>query len=86
MRDLYSNIDDRQSVIPSVQAASFSGIAINSFGFRSMVHIVNTGALVGAAAFSLKLQESADGATGWADRFAALATPVTATRSVKECP
>ena len=26
------------------------------------------------------------GATGWADRFAALATPVTATRSVKECP
>lgn len=66
MRDIYSSVDDRMALIPAAQAASFTGAAIDLFGGRAALFVVGTGAIVGSAVFSLKLQDSPDNAV-WTD-------------------
>lgn len=63
MRDLYSNIGAVLALAPAVAAASADGIAIDTKGFNRVAFLVNTGAIVSAGDFSVKLQES-DTTTG----------------------
>jgi len=58
MRDLKSNIGAVQAVAPSVLTATVNGNALDLLGFNSAVLVVNTGAIVGAGDFTVKLQDS----------------------------
>ncbi len=58
MRDLYSNIGTVSALDPAVQAAAISGDAIDLMGFNRVAFAINTGAVVGAGDFGVKLQES----------------------------
>lgn len=58
MRDLYSNIDAAPALSPQVLTASANGAAIDLKGVGRAAIVVSTGAIAGAGAFSLKLQES----------------------------
>ncbi|QGM46653.1 hypothetical protein [Methylocystis heyeri] len=63
MRDLYSNVGVVQALAPAVQSATVDTAAIDLEGFEGLAFIIETGALVGAAEFSVSLQDSADGTT-----------------------
>ncbi len=63
MRDLVSNISVIPAIAPAVQAAAADGAAIALKGFDSLVFAINTGAIVGAGDFGVKVQESDDGTT-----------------------
>ncbi|MBL6431888.1 MAG: hypothetical protein HPM95_15150 [Alphaproteobacteria bacterium] len=67
MRDLYSNIATRLALAPAVQSASVDGVAIDTAGFNSVAFTVNTGAIVSAGDFSVKLQGSDASGSGFAD-------------------
>ncbi|MDI4663685.1 hypothetical protein K9U40_04975 [Xanthobacter autotrophicus] len=58
MRDLVNNIGTVLAISPAVLAATVTGAALDLRGFNSAVLVVNTGAIVGAGAFTVKLQES----------------------------
>lgn len=58
MRDLYSNIGAVLALVPAVKTAAGEGPAIDAKGFGSVAFIVNTGAIVGAGDFGVKVQES----------------------------
>lgn len=57
MRDLSHNIGAVLALAPAVQAATVAGLGIDTKGFESLAFLVNTGAIVGAGDFSVKLQE-----------------------------
>ena len=67
MRDLFNNIGARQALAPAVQAAAVDGPAIDTLGFGSIAFVVNTGAIVGSGDFGVKVQESDDAGSGFAD-------------------
>ncbi|MBU2483900.1 MAG: hypothetical protein KKG78_02355 [Alphaproteobacteria bacterium] len=67
MRDLYSNVGVSLALAPAVQSASVDGVAIDTLGFNSAAFTVNTGAIVSAGDFSVKLQESDASGSGFAD-------------------
>lgn len=67
MRDLYSNLATALALAPAVQAASVNGVAVDVRDASGAVIALATGEVAGAGSFSAKLQESDDGATGWAD-------------------
>lgn len=69
LRDLYSNLTAAQALAPAVQSASVNGATVDLIGARGVVFALTTGAIVGAGAFSAKVQESADGTT-WTDAAA----------------
>lgn len=71
MRDLYSNVTAVPALAPAVQSATVNGGAIALTGYKAAAVVLNTGAIASAGDFSAKLQESADGSTGWADVAAA---------------
>jgi len=72
MRDLVNNIGTVLAISPAVLAATVTGAALDLRGFNSAVLVVNTGAIVGAGAFTVKLQESdTDVAGDFADVAAA---------------
>lgn len=58
MRDLFSNVSAVLALAPAVKTAAGDGVAIDTHGFGSVAFVVNTGAIVGAGDFSVKLQES----------------------------
>jgi hypothetical protein len=58
MRDLYSNIKAEVALAPADQAASITGAAIDTQDADAIAFIVSTGAITGAGAFGVKLQES----------------------------
>ena len=58
MRDLYSNLKAVPALAPAVQAAAVAGAAIDLKGANRAAIVVNTGAIVGAGDFGVKLQES----------------------------
>lgn len=64
MRDLYSNIGAALAIAPAVKAAAEAGDAIDLKGFGRVAFVVNTGAIVGAGDFGVKVQESDTGQTG----------------------
>ncbi|WP_126974647.1 hypothetical protein [Frigidibacter oleivorans] len=67
MRDLYSNILPLVAYTAAVQSAAGQGAAIDLTDAAGAVFIVTTGAVAGSGDFGVKLQESDDGSTGWAD-------------------
>lgn len=66
MRDLYSQISSVLAVAPAVLTASVSGATVDLRAARSVCFVVATGAIVGAAVFSVKLVES-DNGVAWTD-------------------
>ncbi|AVA21190.1 hypothetical protein [Rhizobium sp. NXC24] len=68
MRSLASNLGAKSSIDPAVQAASITGTSIDTLGCNSLAFLVQTGAIVGAGAFGVSLEDSDDNAT-----FAAVA-------------
>ena len=58
MRDLASNIGLAATLAPADYAATTKGSAIDLQGFESAALVINTGAITGAGAYSVKLQES----------------------------
>lgn len=72
------------TVPAAVAAGTRNGSAIDRSGFSSCVLVAQTGAVAGspsAQSLDAKLQESADGATGWTDIAGAAITAVTAASS-----
>jgi hypothetical protein len=64
MRSLQPNIDAVQLVAPAVHSGNNTATAVDLQGFESACLVVNTGAIVGAGAFGIKLQESDETAGG----------------------
>ena len=64
MRSLEPNIGAVQMVAPAVLTGNNTAAAVDLQGFESAALIVNTGAIVSAGDFSIKLQESDDTAGG----------------------
>lgn len=58
MRDLFHNIGAIAALAPAVQSANINGAAIDLQNFESVCFVVNTGAVVSAGDFGVKLQES----------------------------
>lgn len=59
MRDFAPNFGLATLLVPAVKsAASETGSAIDTLGFEGAAMVVNTGAIVSAGDFSIKLQES----------------------------
>ena len=67
MRDFYSNVATALALAPADQAASVNGPAVDVRQASGAVIVATVGAITGAGAFGLKLQESADGTNGWAE-------------------
>ncbi|MDJ1632518.1 hypothetical protein [Rhizobium rhizogenes] len=61
MRDIISNIAVLSALAPAVQAAVADGLTIDTLGFNSLAFAINTGAIVGAGDFGVKLADSDDG-------------------------
>ncbi|ALK09498.1 hypothetical protein [Blastochloris viridis] len=58
MKDTYHDHKAVQALAPAVVSASGDGSAVALKGFDSALVVINAGAIVGAGAFSAKLQES----------------------------
>jgi hypothetical protein len=63
LRDLYSNFAVRPALVSASYAASANGIAIDVRDVKAAAIHLSVGAITGAASFSAKLQDSADGVT-----------------------
>lgn len=89
--DIGAHLTAKFGVAPSLQAAgALNGAAINRQGLNSAVLITESGAVAGAPSaqtLDAKIQDSADGSTGWADFLPAGAgsgsiTQITAANSI----
>lgn len=67
MRDQASNVGVVSAVVPQVLTATNTSAAIDLQGFDSATVLINSGAIVSSGNFTPKLQDSADGSTGWTD-------------------
>lgn len=67
MKDSISNVSAVLALASAVQSAAVDGNAIDTRSFGSIVIAVNTGAIVGAGDFGVKLQESDVSASGYTD-------------------
>ncbi|WP_275788588.1 hypothetical protein [Pararhizobium gei] len=70
MRDIVHNIGVVQAVAPADIAANTNGAGIDLLSFDSVAFVIATGAITGAGAFTVKLQES-DTDSAYADVAAA---------------
>jgi hypothetical protein len=58
MKDTYHDNKAVQAIAPAVVTANTNGAAIDLKGFDSALIVINTGAIEGDGAYSVKLQES----------------------------
>lgn len=58
MKDGISNIGVVSTLVPAVVAATTKGTAVDLQGFNSATLIINSGAIVSAGLYDVKLQES----------------------------
>ena len=58
MKDTYHDNKAVQALAPAVKSAAENGAAIELAGFDSALIVINTGVIVGAGDFGVKLQES----------------------------
>lgn len=63
-KDIYSNTGLALALAPAVQAAAVNGSAVDLKDFASALVVVNTGAIVGAGDFGVKLQHSDTSTSG----------------------
>jgi hypothetical protein len=71
MKDTFHDNKAVQAIAPAVLAANTNGVSIDLKGFDSALFVINTGAIDTAGDFSVKLQESDTGTSGWTDVEAA---------------
>lgn len=70
MRDLYSNIGVVPALVPAVKSAAGEGPVIDTHGFNRVAFAVTTGAIAGDGDFGVKVQESDQSGSGFADAAA----------------
>lgn len=66
MRDLYNHIAAQAAFPSASRAAAESSAAIDLLRSSRLAFVVNTGAITTAGDFGVTIEESDDGATGWA--------------------
>lgn len=71
MKDTFHDNKAVQAIAPAVLAANTNGVSIDLKGFDSALFVINTGAIDTAGDFTVKLQESDTGTSGWTDVAAA---------------
>lgn len=71
MKDTFHDNKAVQAIAPAVLAANTNGVSIDLKGFDSALFVINTGAIDTAGDFTVKLQESDTGTSGWTDVEAA---------------
>ncbi|RUV66746.1 MAG: hypothetical protein EOR30_34325 [Mesorhizobium sp.] len=64
MRDLYHNLGVVLALTPAVKTAAGDGAAIDTKGYGSVAFAVNTGAIVAAGDFGIKVQHSDTSTSG----------------------
>lgn len=57
-KDLHSNFGVVLALAPAVHAAAVNGLAVDLSGFSAAMVVINTGAIVGAGDFGVKLQHA----------------------------
>lgn len=62
-RDLYSGFAAVNALSPAVQAATVNGATVDVSQANGVVFVVSTGAIAGAGAFGVGIEESEDGVT-----------------------
>ncbi len=67
MKDTFHDNKAVQAIAPAVLAANTNGASIDLKGFDSALFVINTGAIDAAGDFTVKLQESDTGTSGWTD-------------------
>jgi len=67
MRDLYHNLGVVLALVPAVKSAAGDGATIDTKGYNSVAFALNTGAIVSAGDFGIKVQHSDESGSGWAD-------------------
>ena len=67
MRDTYHDFKAVTALGSAVVAANTNGDTVDLKGFGSALFLVGTGAIEAAGDFTVKLQESDTGASGWTD-------------------
>lgn len=78
MRELKDNIKQLVSIRPQTLTASANGIAVDTQGYEEAVALLEVGAVSGTSpTLDVKIQESADGSTGWTDITGKAFTQVT---------
>lgn len=58
MKDTYHDNKVVQALAPAVASAAGNGLTIDTIDHDSVLFVINTGAIVGAGDFGLKIQES----------------------------
>lgn len=58
MKDTYHDNKAVPALAPAVVSAAANGVAVDLAGFDSALFVINTGAIVGAGDFGVRLQES----------------------------
>ncbi|PDT67589.1 hypothetical protein [Bradyrhizobium sp. C9] len=71
LRDHSQNLGFAQTIAPATLSATTTGNSVDTLGYESAALVISTGAIINAAAFAAKLQDSADG-TNFADVPASL--------------
>ena len=67
MRDTYHGFKAVTALAAAVVAANTNGVAVDLKGYDSALFLVGTGAIEAAGDFTVKLQESDTGTSGWTD-------------------
>ncbi|PDT67814.1 hypothetical protein [Bradyrhizobium sp. C9] len=71
LRDISQNLGFAETIAPATLSATTTGNSVDTLGFESAALVISTGAIINAAAFAAKLQDSSDG-TNFADVPASL--------------
>jgi hypothetical protein len=78
MRSVYDAIKAVFSIRPQSATSNVNGSAVDTSGYNSAAVVLEVGAVSGTnPTLSVKIQESADGSTGWTDVDGAVFTQVT---------
>jgi hypothetical protein len=79
MRSVYDAIKAVFSIRPQSATSNVNGSAVDTSGYNSAAVVLEVGAVSGTnPTLNVKIQESADGSTGWTDVAGAVFTQVTA--------
>lgn len=79
MRSVYDAIKALFTLRPQTATSTVNGSSVDTLGYNSAAFILEVGAVSGTSpTLDVKIQESADGSTGWTDVSGATFTQVTA--------
>jgi hypothetical protein len=79
MRSVYDAIKAAVTLRPQAATSNVNGVAVDTLGYNSAAVVLEVGAVSGTSpTLDVKVQESADGSTGWTDVPDAVFTQVTA--------